>query len=191
MAAASIEVEATAGLRVEEMKKGLEAGQASRDGVFALESEEERERRIRALFESFDDTKCGYLESKQIESGLHSLSFPFQKKYAVELVEACDANHDGRIDFPEFRRYMDTKEAELFSLFEAIDVSHDGALQPEELQTALLNSGYNSPQAHQISCWFLLRISIVSRTHLRSVGTAFFQCLPIGVHWGCALQGCI
>lgn len=113
----------------------------SRDGVFALEGEEERERRIRALFESFDDTNRGYLESQQIESGLQSLSFPFQKKYAVELVEACDANHDGRIDFAEFRRYMDAKETELYKLFEAIDVSHDGALQPEELRLALRNSG--------------------------------------------------
>ena len=138
MAAASIGVEA--GFGVEKMQRAVE-GEGSREGVFALESEEEREVRIRTLFESFDDKKCGYLESNQIESGLQSLSFPFQKRYAVELVEACDANHDGRIDFAEFRRYMDDKEAELFKLFEAIDVSRDGALQPEELQLALRNSG--------------------------------------------------
>ncbi|KAG0561549.1 hypothetical protein KC19_9G072400 [Ceratodon purpureus] len=130
MAATSSGVET--GLRAEEMK---------REGVLALESEEEREGRIRALFESFDNNKCGYLESQQIENGLQSLSFPFQKKYAVELVEACDANHDGRIDLAEFRRYMDVKEAELFKLFEAIDVSRDGVLQPEELHLALENSG--------------------------------------------------
>jgi solute carrier family 25 phosphate transporter 23/24/25/41 len=106
-----------------------------------VESEEEREVRIRGLFDSFDSSKVGYLESAQIESGLQSLSFPFQKKYAVEMVEACDANHDGRIDYPEFRRYMDAKELELLKLFEAIDVSQDGALQPEELYQALQNSG--------------------------------------------------
>ncbi|XP_024377247.1 calcium-dependent mitochondrial ATP-magnesium/phosphate carrier protein 3 [Physcomitrium patens] len=117
------------------MKEGVESR------VLASESEEEREMRIRKLFEAFDSGKCGYLESTQIESGLQSLSFPFQRKYVLELLEACDANRDGRIDFAEFRRYVNDKEIELFNLFEAIDVSRDGVLQREELLFALRNAG--------------------------------------------------
>ncbi|XP_024376863.1 calcium-dependent mitochondrial ATP-magnesium/phosphate carrier protein 3 isoform X2 [Physcomitrium patens] len=124
-----------AGFGFGDMKK------AAKSRGFDLESEEERELRVRKLFNSLDSRKCGYLESKQIESGLQSLSFPFQRKYALELLEACDSNHDGHIDFAEFQRYMNDKEVELFKLFQAIDVSHDGALQPEELQLALRNSG--------------------------------------------------
>lgn len=120
------------------MKEGVESR------VLASESEEEREMRIRKLFEAFDSGKCGYLESTQIESGLQSLSFPFQRKYVLELLEACDANRDGRIDFAEFRRYVNDKEIELFNLFEAIDVSRDGVLQREELLFALRNAGLDS-----------------------------------------------
>lgn len=101
------------------------------------ESEEERELRIRNLFDSFDISKLGYLESQQIEAGL----FPYQKKYVEELVGAVDVNHDGHIDFAEFRRYMDMKEVELYKLFQSIDASHDGALQPEELRVALESAG--------------------------------------------------
>lgn len=153
-AATTIAVEPAAGLGVtEEMPKAV-GGAGSEAGVLALESEEERESRIRALFDEFDNQKVGYLESKQIESRLQSLAFPFQKKYALEMVEACDVNRDGRIDYVEFRRYMDAKEVELFKLFEAIDVSRDGALQPEELHQALQNSGLQAlwNLAHIVSC---------------------------------------
>lgn len=108
------------------------------------ENEAERNERIRNLFDSFDTSKTGYLDHKEIEAGLHKRSIPFQKKYALELLTVCDANHDGRIDFPEFQRYMDAKELELYKLFQSIDVSRDGALEPEELRVALESSGFYS-----------------------------------------------
>lgn len=110
------------------------------------ESEEERELRIRNLFDSFDNSKLGYLEPQQIEAGL----FPYQKKYVEELVGAVDVNHDGHIDFAEFRRYMDMKEVELYKLFQSIDASHDGALQPEELRVALENAGVDFLQQNWV-----------------------------------------
>jgi Ca2+-binding EF-hand superfamily protein len=106
------------------------------------ETEEEREVRIRRLFDAFDSQRTGYVDGQQIESGLRSLRFPVQEQYARDLLEACDSNHDGRIDYSEFRRYMDAKELELYKVFQAIDSSRDGSLQPEEIRIALSRAGF-------------------------------------------------
>lgn len=105
------------------------------------ETEEDRILRIRKLFNSFDATRKGYLDNTDIEKGLKSLSIPSQYKYAKDLLDLCDTNHDGRVDFGEFLRYMDDKELELYTLFKEIDVSCDGCIVPQELQGALQRAG--------------------------------------------------
>lgn len=105
------------------------------------ESKEERELRIRSLFNYFDTSNAGFLDSASIEAGLNSLQIPADYKYAKELLNVCDANHDGRVDFPEFKRYMDDKELELYRIFQAIDIEHNGCILPEELFDALLQAG--------------------------------------------------
>lgn len=105
------------------------------------ENKEERELRIRSLFNYFDTSNAGFLDSASIEAGLNSLQIPADYKYAKELLNVCDANHDGRVDFPEFKRYMDDKELELYRIFQAIDIEHNGCILPEELFDALLQAG--------------------------------------------------
>ncbi|KAF7840212.1 calcium-binding mitochondrial carrier protein SCaMC-2-B-like [Senna tora] len=105
------------------------------------ETKDERDLRIRALFNFFDSTDDGYLGYADIEAGLSALQIPPEYKYAKELFKACDANEDGRIDYQEFRRYMDDKELELYRIFQAIDVEHNGCILPEELWDALVKAG--------------------------------------------------
>ncbi|GMH06898.1 hypothetical protein Nepgr_008738 [Nepenthes gracilis] len=105
------------------------------------ESKEERELRIRSLFNIFDKSNSGYLDYAQIESGLSGLHIPSDYKYARDLLRVCDANKDGRVDYQEFRRYMDDKELELYRIFQAIDVEHNGCILPEELYDALVKAG--------------------------------------------------
>ncbi|TKY73726.1 calcium-binding mitochondrial carrier protein SCaMC-2-B [Spatholobus suberectus] len=105
------------------------------------ETKEEREVRIRSLFNFFDAANNGYLDYAQIEAGLSALQIPPEYKYARELCEVCDANSDGRVEYHEFRRYMDAKELELYRIFQAIDVEHNGNILPEELYDALLKAG--------------------------------------------------
>lgn len=105
------------------------------------ESKEEREVRIRSLFNFFDVGNVGYLSYVEIEAGLSSLQIPPEYKYAKELLNVCDANHDGRVDIQEFKRYMDDKELELYQIFQAIDVEHNGCILPEELWEALVKAG--------------------------------------------------
>ncbi|KAL5700561.1 anaphase-promoting complex subunit 2 [Ranunculus cassubicifolius] len=105
------------------------------------ETKEEREMRIRSLFNFFDGANVGYLDYAQIEKGLDALQIPAEYKYAKDLVKVCDADKDGRVTYPEFRRYMDAKELELYRIFQAIDVAHNGCILPEELWDALVRAG--------------------------------------------------
>lgn len=117
-------------------------GPVSMDHVLSAlrESKEERESRIRSLFNFFDTANAGYLDYAQIEAGLSALQIPADYKYAKELLRVCDANRDGRVDYQEFRRYMDDKELELYRIFQAIDVEHNGCILPEELYDALVKA---------------------------------------------------
>lgn len=105
------------------------------------ETEEQREQRIRSLFNFFDAANAGYLDYAQIEAGLSALCIPAEYKYANDLLNVCDANRDGRVDYQEFRRYMDDKELELYRIFQAIDVEHNGCISPEGLFDALVRAG--------------------------------------------------
>ncbi|KAK9278607.1 hypothetical protein L1049_028180 [Liquidambar formosana] len=118
-------------------------GPVSMDHVLLAlqETKEERDTRIRSLFNFFDAANVGYLDYAQIEAGLTALQIPSEYKYAKDLLRVCDANRDGRVDYQEFRRYMDAKELELYRIFQAIDVKHNGCILPEELWDALVNAG--------------------------------------------------
>ncbi|KAG6521582.1 hypothetical protein ZIOFF_018706 [Zingiber officinale] len=118
-------------------------GPVSMDHVLLAlhETREEREVRIRSLFNFFDAAGLGYLDYAEIESGLSALRIPAEYKYARDLLKVCDANRDGRVDYHEFRRYMDGKELELYRIFQAIDVEHNGCILPEELWDALIKAG--------------------------------------------------
>jgi len=126
------------------------------------ETKEEREIRIRSLFNFFDGGNNGYIDYVQIEKGLSALQIPAEYKYARELFMVCDANSDGRVDYNEFRRYMDDKELELYCIFQAIDVEHSGSILPEELWDALDRAGIFSS--------FLLLFLVVCFSYLLYVG---------------------
>lgn len=119
------------------------AGPISMDHVLSAlrETKEERDSRIRSLFSFFDSNNLGYLDSAQIDKGLSAMQIPADYKFAKELLLVCDANQDGRVDYQEFRKYMDDKELELYRIFQAIDVEHNGCILPEELWDALVKAG--------------------------------------------------
>lgn len=109
--------------------------------VALRETKEEREVRIKSLFNFFDASGKGSLDFEQIEEGLTALNIPADYKYAKDLLKVCDADRDGKIAYDEFRRYMDDKELELYAIFQAIDVEHNGCILPEELWLALVDAG--------------------------------------------------
>lgn len=131
------------GLKAKEERSVKKACPVTMDHVLlaSQETKEEREKRIRSLFGFFDRESLGYLEYPHIEAGLSALEIPSEYKYARDLFSACDENRDGRVDYSEFKRYMDDKELELYRIFQAIDVEHNGCILPEELWEALVRAG--------------------------------------------------
>ncbi|XWS51526.1 hypothetical protein CRYUN_Cryun12cG0183300 [Craigia yunnanensis] len=119
------------------------SGPVSMDHVLLAlrETKEERDLRIRSLFNFFDAANVGFLDYAQVEKGLSALQIPAEYKYANDLLKVCDANRDGRVDYHDFKRYMDDKELELYRIFQAIDVEHNGCILPEELWDALVKAG--------------------------------------------------
>jgi solute carrier family 25 phosphate transporter 23/24/25/41 len=115
------------------------------------ETEAEREVRIRAVFASFDAAGRGHLDHAQIAAGLAALRVPEGgaglEDYARALLRACDRDRDGRVGYEDFRRYMDDKELELYRIFQAIDVEHNGCILPEELWHALVKAGNRNAAA--------------------------------------------
>ena len=113
------------------------------------ETEAEREARIRTVFASFDAAGRGHLDHAQIVALLAALRVPAGvegtgagvEDYARALIRACDRDRDGRVGYDDFRRYMDDKELELYRIFQAIDVEHNGCILPEELWDALVKAG--------------------------------------------------
>jgi len=105
------------------------------------ESAPQREARIRALFGFFDAQGRGYLDHALIERGLAALGMPSESDYARDLLGACGADKDGRVEYGKFKRYMEEKEVELYRIFQAIDVEHSGCISPEELWHALVRAG--------------------------------------------------
>ncbi|KAF2311600.1 hypothetical protein GH714_025180 [Hevea brasiliensis] len=84
---------------------------------------------------------CCNQVKKPDRGGLSALQIPAEYKYANDLLKVCDANRDGRVDYQDFRRYMDDKELDLYRIFQAIDVEHNGCILPEELWDALVKAG--------------------------------------------------
>ena len=54
------------------------------------ETKDERDLRIRALFDFFDAANLGYFDYPQIEVGLSALQIPSHYKYAKDLFKVCD-----------------------------------------------------------------------------------------------------
>lgn len=130
------------------------------------ETKEERELRIRNLFNLFDTANAGYLDYALIEAGLSALQIPPEYKFAKDLLNVCDANRDGRVDYQDFKHYMDDKELELYAIFQAIDVKHHGCILPEELWDALVRAGSLSFLLYFFFSFFPSIISLIDIVYL-------------------------
>ncbi|KAI8063190.1 mitochondrial carrier domain-containing protein [Gongronella butleri] len=106
------------------------------------EKANEREARIRSLFDSLDIDNTGVLDAECILNGFLKLThLPAHTRYATDLLAMCDTARDGLIDFGEFRAYVLEKERDLWTLFSQINKSGDHRMHPNELEQALTSAG--------------------------------------------------
>ena len=101
----------------------------------------EFEKSIRTIFERLDQEKRGYLDSTQLSKTVQQVSSFYPTSHIKDLIQICDSNNDGRVDFSEFLAFFIAKEDHLKQAFREIDTNPDGLLDEQELRQALQKAG--------------------------------------------------
>ncbi|KAI1753099.1 mitochondrial carrier domain-containing protein [Xylaria castorea] len=111
------------------------------------ESQNERDARIEKLWKQLDYQGKGELDWKGLQRGLKKIDHPL--KHADEMLKnitkAVDTDGDGKIQYEEFRVFVEAAERQLFYLFRSIDRDKNGKLDKEELQAAFHKTGLAVP----------------------------------------------
>ncbi|KAL1587480.1 hypothetical protein WHR41_03802 [Cladosporium halotolerans] len=107
------------------------------------ESREERDARIRALWEQLDTKRKGNVDLPALKNGLTKMNHPLKDADHLikDILHAADINHDGKISFEEFCKFCQETEKELWKLFKTIDKDQNGRLDKGELAAAFERSG--------------------------------------------------
>ncbi|KAG8820935.1 hypothetical protein FRC17_009975 [Serendipita sp. 399] len=124
----------------------------SLEGYRKLETEEERERRLRKLYKALpsasDEVIVWNLSSKRNKEksgttrALDERTEQLRNIYNNELMSRVGAKKAKPVDYNEFVKYADAKEAELWSIFHyELDLDGNGRLDAHELRTALGKAG--------------------------------------------------
>ncbi|KAH7173708.1 mitochondrial carrier domain-containing protein [Fusarium flagelliforme] len=116
---------------VEGVEEGLREPQNSRDA------------RVEKLWASLEPDHTGELDLKGLKKGLRRIDHPMKNadEMLKRIMEEVDKNNDGKIQYNEFRKFVENAERQLFALFRSIDKDGNGKLDKLELQTAFKNAG--------------------------------------------------
>ncbi|CAN8104175.1 unnamed protein product [Discula destructiva] len=122
---------------LEEVKK-LEMG----------ESQNQRDRHVEELWKKLDPQGVGELDVRGLQKGLRRIDHPLKNADDMmqEIVKMVDVNQDGKIQYEEFRVFVEAAERQLLLLFKSIDRNHDGQVGREELETAFRKACLTVPK---------------------------------------------
>ncbi|KAH8677520.1 mitochondrial carrier domain-containing protein [Xylariales sp. PMI_506] len=111
------------------------------------ESQNERDARVENLWKKLDHQKKGELDWKALQTGLKKIDHPLKNADDLlkNIIKVVDTNGDGKIQYEEFRVFVEAAERQLYLLFKSIDHNHDGKLDRQELQAAFQRSGVAVP----------------------------------------------
>ncbi|KAI0010623.1 mitochondrial carrier [Xylariaceae sp. FL0662B] len=111
------------------------------------ESQNDRDARVEQLWKKLDYQKKGELDWKGLQRGLRRIDHPM--KNADDMLKAItavvDTNGDGKIQYEEFRTFVEAAERQLFFLFKSIDRDQNGKIDKEELHHAVQRAGLAVP----------------------------------------------
>ncbi|OBT40652.1 hypothetical protein VE00_08359 [Pseudogymnoascus sp. WSF 3629] len=114
-----------------------------------LESQNERDARVEDLWRHLDPKETGEIDLKGLQRGLKKLNHPLKNANHLleDVMKAVDSNGDGKIQYEEFRTFVEETESQLYSLFKSIDKNNDGKLVKDELKAAFKVAGLTVPPA--------------------------------------------
>ncbi|TWU75653.1 hypothetical protein ED733_007179 [Metarhizium rileyi] len=107
------------------------------------ESANERDARVERLWSKLEPSGKGELDLKGLQKGFRRIDHPLKNASDLlkQIMKEVDTNHDGKIQYEEFRMFVEKTERQLYLLFQAIDKDGNGKLDSAELQTAFRAAG--------------------------------------------------
>ncbi|KAK7403462.1 hypothetical protein QQX98_010783 [Neonectria punicea] len=107
------------------------------------ESQNARDARVEELWASLEPEGTGELDLKGLKKGLRRIDHPMKNADEMlrRIMGEVDKDRDGKIQYEEFRRFVEQAERQLFVLFRSIDKDGNGKLSKSELQAAFKNVG--------------------------------------------------
>mmetsp|Transcript_3164 Transcript_3164/g.2895 ORF Transcript_3164/g.2895 Transcript_3164/m.2895 type:complete len:145 (-) Transcript_3164:85-519(-) len=118
-----------------------------------MESEDDKELRIREAFRMIDRDGNNIIELKEVEAFIFNQGMNIQQEELQEFMEKIDTDRDGNIQYGEFEKSMKeyyeegAEERMLKQVFDSIDRDHDGCIRSNELKYALYCLGEEIPDA--------------------------------------------
>ncbi|KXJ86712.1 mitochondrial carrier domain-containing protein [Microdochium bolleyi] len=111
------------------------------------ESQNQRDARVEALWRRLDYQNKGELDWQALQKGLKKIDHPMKNADDMlkAIIKVVDKNGDDKIQYEEFRTFVEATERQLYFLFKAIDHDQDGRLDHSELQTAFKRAGIAIP----------------------------------------------
>ena len=70
-----------------------------------------RERKLKTIFQAFDENGDGYIELDEITRSIENCGIDIPEDAFLALIHALDANADNKMDFQEFKKFMVTLES--------------------------------------------------------------------------------
>ncbi|KAK2025405.1 mitochondrial carrier [Colletotrichum zoysiae] len=113
----------------------------------ADESQNQRDKRVEDLWRKLDPNGSGHLDFKGLQKGLKKMDHPMKNADDMlrKTMSVVDTNRDGKIQYEEFRFFVEQTETQLMILFQSIDKDNDGRLDKTELQEAFRRAGLVVP----------------------------------------------
>ncbi|KAI0202524.1 mitochondrial carrier domain-containing protein [Astrocystis sublimbata] len=111
------------------------------------ESQNERDARIEKLWKQLDYQGKGELDWKGLQRGLKKIDHPLKNadNMLKDITKTVDTSGDGKIQYEEFRVFVEAAERQLYQLFRSIDRDKNGKLDKAELQAAFQKTGLAVP----------------------------------------------
>ncbi|KAB5585275.1 mitochondrial carrier domain-containing protein [Coniochaeta sp. 2T2.1] len=111
------------------------------------ESQNQRDKRVEELWKKLDPQGKRELDFKGLKKGLRRIDHPMKNADDMlkGIVRLVDTSGDGKIQYDEFRVFVEAAERQLLLLFRSIDKNGDGKVGKEELRMAFKTAGLAVP----------------------------------------------
>ncbi|KAL7670614.1 hypothetical protein ACOME3_005548 [Neoechinorhynchus agilis] len=111
------------------------------------------EDKLLVVFKQLDKDGSGRIEKPELGAGIKSLGFEMDEKDIGQMFDCIDKNHDGTLDFDEFKKVACIAKCEIEhiehdaikNLFEQLDTDKSKKLDKHEVKSGLEKMGVKIP----------------------------------------------